>query len=80
MSDTIEKVREWIQSKHMAPVELSDDLDLIESRIIDSLHFTELIFLLESLSKRRIDIESLNVEQLRTLSAIEQNFLREVTP
>ncbi|MGH3781373.1 MAG: acyl carrier protein [Pseudonocardiaceae bacterium] len=61
-------------SKHPERTDIPSDLDLIETRLVDSLSFIEFIFVIEQASGRDIDTESLDLSQLRTLAAIEQSF------
>jgi len=75
-SNRLDEVRAWLRSKHPGQA-IGDHEDLIESRLIDSLQFLELVYLLQSLSGRPIDMDSLTVDLFRTLAAIEQNFLED---
>ena len=72
----VDEVRAWLRSKH-PDQQIDDHDDLIESRLIDSLQFLELVCLLQSLSGRPIDMESLTVDLFRTLAAIDHNFLQD---
>jgi phosphopantetheine--protein transferase-like protein len=67
-------VKKWVLSKHPERTDIPSDLDLIETRLVDSLSFIEFIFVIEQASGRDIDTESLDLNQLRTLEAIEQSF------
>lgn len=49
--------------------------DLIENRVIDSLHFMEFVLLLEQFTNRQILTEGMTLESFRTLAAIRHNFL-----
>jgi acyl carrier protein len=61
-------------SKHPERTDIPSDLDLIDTRLVDSLSFIEFIFVIEQASNRDIDTESLDLSQLRTLEAIERSF------
>jgi acyl carrier protein len=67
-------VRDWILSKHPERRNVAADEDLIESRLVDSLSFVEFIFVIEQVSGVEIDIEHLNLDDLRTLAALEKKF------
>lgn len=67
-------VKKWILSKHPERTDIPSDLDLIDTRLVDSLSFIEFIFVIEQASNRDIDTESLDLSQLRTLEAIERSF------
>lgn len=76
MSEGIEQIKSWILKRHPDREDLALDLDLIENRLIDSLSFVEFVFLLEQLSGRTIEMETLEVDAIRTLNAIEDSFFR----
>lgn len=67
-------VKKWILSKRPERTDIPSDLDLINTRLVDSLSFVEFIFVIEQASGRVIDTESLDLNQLRTLEAIERSF------
>ncbi|KJK55553.1 acyl carrier protein [Saccharothrix sp. ST-888] len=74
MSAELQQVKTWILKRHPERQDIAGDLDLIENRLIDSLSFVEFVFLLEQASGRTIDMESLEVDHLRTLNIIEARF------
>ena len=74
MTDGLQQVKDWILKRHPEREDLATDVDLIENRLIDSLSFVEFVFLLEQLSGRTIEMETLEVDAIRTLDAIERNF------
>jgi acyl carrier protein len=69
------KVLEWIKSRKPDVPDIDLDTDLITQRLIDSLSLVEFIFLLEELSGKRIDMQSLQLDQFRTLRRVQENFL-----
>lgn len=79
--DVLAPVRAWIGRKRpeATALELDLDLDLIDHRIIDSLDFMELIFLLEGLTGRESDMNTMTIDSFRSLRAIRDNFF-EVAP
>ncbi|WP_328379648.1 acyl carrier protein [Streptomyces sp. NBC_01020] len=76
MSEGLQQVKDWILKRHEDRADIAPDLDLIENRLIDSLSFVEFVFLLEQLSGRSIEMETLEVDAIRTLDAIADNFFR----
>ena len=77
MSDPMHEVREFILGRNPKIGPLPDDLDLIDSRAINSLAFVEFIFLLEEQTGESIDPEDLDLDDFRTLKAIEARFFNE---
>lgn len=76
MTDGLQQVKDWILKRHPEREDLATDVDLIENRLIDSLSFVEFVFLLEQLSGKAIEMETLEVDAIRTLDAIERTFFR----
>lgn len=74
MSEGLQQIKDWILKRHQDREDIAPDLDLIENRLIDSLSFVEFVFLLEQQSGRTIEMETLEVDAIRTLDAIESNF------
>ncbi|MET9075270.1 acyl carrier protein [Streptomyces sp. NPDC004232] len=73
-TEPMQAVREFILERNPKLDQLSDELDLIDSRAINSLAFIEFIFLLEELTGEPIDPEDLNLDDFRTLKALETRF------
>ncbi|GHH24655.1 phosphopantetheine-binding protein [Streptomyces rubradiris] len=73
-TEPIQAVREFILERNPKLEELPDDLDLIDSRAINSLAFIEFIFLLEELTGETVDPEDLNLDDFRTLKSLETRF------
>lgn len=74
----IEHVTDWLKERTGRTEAIPPDLDLIETRLLDSLSFMEFILLLEDVMGREIDPEKLSVDQFRTLNAIQENFFDQV--
>ncbi|MFJ9033450.1 4'-phosphopantetheinyl transferase superfamily protein [Streptomyces sp. NPDC102274] len=74
MNEGLQQVKDWILKRHPDREDIAPTLDLIENRLIDSLSFVEFVFLLEEQSGRSIEMETLKVDAVRTLAAIESNF------
>lgn len=67
-------VRAWILKRNPDLTELADDVDIIETRLVDSLAFVELVYTIESATGVEIDFDAIDVDDFRSLSAIERAF------
>ncbi|WP_423907069.1 acyl carrier protein [Candidatus Spongiihabitans sp.] len=74
MSDSISKVKKYILDKNSSLTDTTflETTDIIENRLIDSLQFVEFILFVEEIIGRKIDIESINIDDFRTLKSINQ--------
>lgn len=77
MTDPMQAVREFVLGRNPQLGQLDNDMDLIDSRAINSLAFVEFIFLLEELTGESIDPEELDLDDFRTLNAIEARFFKQ---
>lgn len=68
-------IKTWILSKHEGRTDVAADEDLIESRLVDSLSFVEFVFLIEEIAGVQIDLDILDINDVRTLEAIEKRYL-----
>ncbi|MGW0770443.1 acyl carrier protein [Streptomyces sp. NPDC002671] len=73
-AEAMQGVHEFILGRNPGLERLTGDLDLIDSRAINSLAFVEFIFLLEELTGEQIDPEEIDLDEFRTLDAIEARF------
>ncbi|MBV9160407.1 MAG: acyl carrier protein [Pseudonocardiales bacterium] len=71
---SINEVKDWVLAKHTERQDIGADEDLIETRLVDSLSFVEFIFVIEQASGTEIDMDTLDLDDLRTLAAIEKRF------
>ncbi|MCW5253896.1 MULTISPECIES: acyl carrier protein [unclassified Streptomyces] len=74
----IEDVRAWILGRHPDRTSVSDDENLIENRLVDSLSFVELVYTIEGASGAEIDFDAIDIQDFQTLSAIEKAFFATV--
>ncbi|MFI5831713.1 holo-ACP synthase [Streptomyces sp. NPDC051578] len=74
MSNGLQQLKNWLLARHTELDDIAPDLDLIEHRLIDSLSFVEFVFLLEQHSGKPIQMETLEVDEIRTFAAIEKHF------
>ena len=72
----LESLRDWLYKANPTAVNVrfDADTDLIESHLLESLQFVELILHIEHQTGRQILAENLNPALLRTLNAIYKNF------
>ena len=68
------KVRDWILGRHADCDHVDPDQNLIESGLIDSLSFIELIYVIEGASGIEIDFDSIQLADFETLNAIDKAF------
>ena len=74
--DLRQQIWEWIsQHSKAADQVLEYDTPLIESGHLDSAGVLELVFYLEELSGREIDVDDLNPESFADINSISRNFL-----
>ncbi|MGC5362321.1 4'-phosphopantetheinyl transferase superfamily protein [Streptomyces sp. DT24] len=73
-STGIEKVRDWILGRHADRTELAMDVNIIESRLVDSLSFVELVYTIEDASGTEIDFDAIDIEDFQSLATIQKAF------
>ncbi|MFI0450430.1 acyl carrier protein [Actinomadura sp. 6N118] len=57
---------------------IDPDLDLIESRVLDSLGFVNFLYALEEHTGREISLDQVSPEDFRTVNRIAKRFLHDV--
>lgn len=72
--DPMDRLRDFVLSKHQDVKDLPSDLDIIESKLIDSLQFIEFVYLVQELSGTEVQLDHLDLEDFRTLRAIQSRF------
>jgi len=74
----MDKVRQWILKNNTSinPDDLSDDLDLIEHRVIDSLQFVEFILFLETVIEEEVYTKDFELNRIRSLQSIEKYYFQ----
>jgi acyl carrier protein len=78
-AERVEAVKRWLLAKKPALGDIDLDLDLIESRVIDSLGFLDFVFFLEQLTGRELQTDAESVRLFRTLRSLRDNVLAEGT-
>jgi acyl carrier protein len=76
-AERVEAVKRWLLAKKPALGDIDLDLDLIESRVIDSLGFLDFVFFLEQLTGRELQTDAESVRLFRTLRSLRDNVLAE---
>jgi acyl carrier protein len=71
---SVDEVKDWVLAKHTDRQDIGLDEDLIETRLVDSLSFVEFIFVVEQASGTKIDLDTLDLDDLRTLAAVNKRF------
>jgi acyl carrier protein len=66
-SFVVEKLREVAEGKGVSLPDLSDDVDLLDTGLIDSMGFVELIVAVEDRFGRQIDFGNLSAKDFTTL-------------
>jgi acyl carrier protein len=74
MSRDIDRIRQYITNKHNGQRLFTDQDDIIQNRLIDSLQFVEFILFIEEVSGIAINMESLDIENFRSIDNIKQAF------
>lgn len=74
MDSNIDKVRQYIASKHNGTRHFGDHDDIINARLIDSLQFVDFTLYIEELTGKEIDMETINIDNFRTIAEIERVF------
>jgi acyl carrier protein len=68
-------VRTWILERNPELSDLDQDTDIIDSRIVNSLQFVELVLFVEELRGTMIQSDEVDFDAFRTLRSIDKNFL-----
>jgi acyl carrier protein len=75
--EKLASVKRWLLAKKPALGDIDLDLDLIESRVIDSLGFIDFVFFLEQLVGRELQTDAESVKAFRTLRSLRDHVLAE---
>ncbi|TCO44781.1 acyl carrier protein [Actinocrispum wychmicini] len=73
-TSSVDQVREWILGRHPELDDVGPDVNLIESRLVDSLSFIELVYVIEGASGAEIDFDTIDLADFQTISAIDKAF------
>lgn len=73
--ERVDAVKRWLLARKPGLGDIDVDLDLIESRVIDSLGFLDFIFFLEQLTGRELQADAGTVKVFRTLRSLRDHIL-----
>ncbi|GGK25623.1 acyl carrier protein [Salinarimonas ramus] len=79
MSDPIARIRAFIEERQREKRPFADDTDLIEGRYVDSLQFVDFVLLVSELCERDIPLDTVDIEQFRTIDRIRATFFAGVS-
>jgi acyl carrier protein len=68
--DVAARIQQWFVDEGFTPAPLGLDVDIIDSRIIDSLQFVSFLLFIEELRGRRVPADEVKVETFRTIRTI----------
>ncbi|MFB6889980.1 phosphopantetheine-binding protein [Kitasatospora sp. NPDC056327] len=71
---SIDEVRSWILKRHPDRQTIDPEENLIETRLVDSLTFVELVYVIENATGAEIDFDNIDIQNFQTLAAIEKAF------
>ncbi|MFJ6616311.1 phosphopantetheine-binding protein [Kitasatospora sp. NPDC091335] len=71
---SIDEVRSWILKRHPERQTIDPEENLIETRLVDSLTFVELVYVIENATGVEIDFDNIVISDFQTLAAIEKAF------
>ena len=79
--ELVESIQRWIRrmrdSAHAAPVEVTEETDLIASGILDSLGFIELMLYLETITEEKIDLDDADPKDFTTIRGLCRTILNQ---
>jgi acyl carrier protein len=67
-------VSRWILKRHPERSSIDPEENLIQSRLVDSLTFVELVYVIENATGVEIDFDNIDIQDFQTLAAIEKAF------
>lgn len=73
----LQQIRKWLlgRERNAGMTDIGVDVDLIDTRILDSLDFLNFVCLLEEITNRELSIDATTAKAFRTLRSIHDNIL-----
>ncbi len=71
----LDTLRDWLLEKNPDLDAIDDDLDLFESKLLDSINFVEFILMIEELIDREIPVSRDLVAKTSTLRLVSEHYL-----
>jgi len=65
---------DWIRQKNKKNKPISEEMDLVEEDILDSLLFAEYVMMIEDLSGIEIEVGDELLDKIRTLALVKNNY------
>ena len=75
VQNQMDQIKAWLLAKKPEIEDIDPDFDIIESRVIDSLSFTEFIIFLEEVTGREIELQTESILAFRTLRSIQETIV-----
>ncbi|EST35467.1 acyl carrier protein [Streptomyces roseochromogenus] len=72
MATKTEQLRAWLTGLHQEPVTVDDETDLIESGLVTSLQFVQMVMEIERIHGTKLEPGVITIEKMRTVKAIEE--------
>lgn len=69
-------LRQWIGQRHPDHADIDEDVDLIQSKLIDSINYVEYILIIEELIGRDIPVTPDLVARTASLALVREHFLQ----
>lgn len=70
-------ITQFLRSKRPDLAHVDEHLDLIDNRVLQSLHFVEFLYLLEERTGQEIQLEEVTPDDFRTIARIKERFFDE---
>lgn len=70
------RVKEWVLAANPGVDDITPDEDLIDTRLVDSLRFLELLALLEELTGQDMTAAGRDLRRFRSLRSIDEEILK----
>lgn len=67
------KIASYVAGKNPESGPIANDTDLFETGLIDSLQFLEYVLYIEEVAEVKIDVSEIDIDDFRTLSALERH-------
>lgn len=71
---SLDPIINFLKARRPDLAEIPPEMDLVDNRVIDSLDFVEVVFLIEEITGKEISLDEISVDKLKTLRAIEEGF------
>jgi hypothetical protein len=73
----VHAIRKWLlaRERNASLIDIDMDMDLIESRVLDSLDFLNFVHLLEEITNRELEVDTESAHMFRTLRSIREHIL-----